>query len=257
MVKSKQLISIIITLLLPIFSYASCKSKAQVTIKNSCPFTLNVTVNNGSAQSIDPGSSKQVASVSNGEIDFNDGIVSGTAWIKTSASGWDNFLGHDCTAKVQSSSSYNFDAGSQLATQTTNGSPSWSGATGTWKFNLTICEGGYKLTPTTIGLGKVSIEKNNSPDIDGYVTLSSADDNNSYPMYDFHFTSTTTACHLKYDYSGKHYILSCDQGNVKGFFMNDNKNLIFMCQQDASGDSKCPYVTPKGSNNSYQYNYLS
>ncbi|MCF6776355.1 hypothetical protein L3V83_07180 [Thiotrichales bacterium 19X7-9] len=258
MLRLNQLTYLIALLFLPVFAYAGCKSKAVVKIKNSCPFTLKVNVDDKKTIKINPGDTQEVASISNDTVNFDDGIVVGNAKIKTSSSGNGTTK---CKWHVEYTYYNGFDDPQGLNDGLDNFSKSnsnWLGVkqTGTWKFNLNMCQGGYKLKPTTIGLGRVNVEKNNTPDSDGYIILSGADDNNSYPMYDFNFTSTTTACHLKYDYSGNHYVLSCDQGNVKGFFMNDNKDLVFMCQQDASGHSKCPYITPRGSNN-YQYNYKS
>ncbi|MCF6765575.1 hypothetical protein L3V82_07305 [Thiotrichales bacterium 19S3-7] len=253
----------LLLIIIPIQSYSfSCKSVAVINVKNSCPFTLNVGINNGkSTVDVAPGANKTVTSVSNGTVTFNDGIVHGSCTMTTSASGnwWDG-----CTARWQASWTGGFDDASYLNSY--NGSPSWSDSVvgvkqkGTWTFNLTMCANGYNLYPTTIGLGKVYILKNGMPDSNGYVTLTGDSTSNNYDSYTFNFTSTPTACHLKYDYGAKHYNLYCDSSNVQGFFMNDHKNIVFMCQQDSPVDSKCPYVTPKGTGGyqaGFMYDYLN
>ncbi|TNF69171.1 MAG: hypothetical protein EP298_04360 [Gammaproteobacteria bacterium] len=236
----------------PLSSYAfHCKTEAVINMKNSCPFPLSVAVNNDDSHPkvIDSGATIKVSSFSNGTIYFTDGIVKGNAKIETSAHGnwWDG-----CSSHIEYTYWGAFDDAQGLDDGIKHAhwhDSSWGvDQKATYTFNLNICKNGYKVNPETIGLGKVFVSKNGLVQDTQQVNFNNQDD-----RYDFTFTSIGTACHMKY--ADSHYLLSCDHSNVAGIFLDNHRDLVFVCQQVDNGAAKCPTIISKDDDSDYHYNY--
>lgn len=229
------------------FAGFNCKTQAVINMKNSCPFDLGIIIDDKEKKTIKPGDNIRIGDVTNGTISFTDGLK-GSAKIKTWSSGnW----AKGCHFNVHYDYYNFFDDPKGLNEGLNNqSSHKYMNVTErrTYTFNLNICANGYHLRPQAIGLGKIYIEKNNMLNDETSILLDNKSD-----QYDIYFSAINTACHVKY--AEEHYLLSCDNTNVKGLFANSYKDLVFICQQMDYHHGQCPYVKANQLKSSKSYSY--
>ncbi|MCF6775427.1 hypothetical protein L3V83_02450 [Thiotrichales bacterium 19X7-9] len=232
-------------LTIPAISHAfKCSTINTIKMKNSCPFPLEVIVNDEGigekkVEIVQPGEEREVASatVSKGTLRVTDGIANEYAEFDGKAKGnwWDG-----CKWEWSYWHTHGFDDTKGLDEGLNNyskhGREMGVPQRLTVRYNLTICANGYAMKPDSIGLGRMNIEINHQPHTEEKVVLNEED------LYIFSFSSIGTSCKIKYDHLGGYYGLSCSNDSIKGFFMNDYKNLVFMCQQVDSKHSNCPWI---------------
>ncbi|MCF6776353.1 hypothetical protein L3V83_07170 [Thiotrichales bacterium 19X7-9] len=238
----------------PGFVFAKCETVAKVEMQNSCPFAINVIVDNKSPQTIQPGDTKMVGDVSNGTIKFTDGINNdiNTDYGEIKVSKTDT--GSGCQHHIKEDKAHGDFSDPGGFDDRSSDKGSGQKKTYTWHFD--ICRNGYDnaVTVQAIGLGNIHIEKDNTYYSSNVIYLQ-PNDNGGYDTYDITFSNTTTACHLKYDYNGKYFVSSCDGSNIKGFFTNNNTQLVYICQQNSSSNLECPFLKSNAVSESYHYNY--
>ncbi|TNF69019.1 MAG: hypothetical protein EP298_04660 [Gammaproteobacteria bacterium] len=100
-------------------------------------------------------------------------------------------------------------------------------------FNNSLRDGDVYM-PKSLGLGRVTIERNALPYKKSTITLAREH------AYDFYFTGNTDICHLKF--RELHYVLYCDGNDVKPVLHPQTKHLAFLCQKLDANDSNCPVV---------------